>query len=340
MRYSRLTLLLAAILIFTLVLAGCGPRPGQGELAASATDDTLVVDVPALYIDYDEQGKASVSGAQLAVLGAALGSDLSALDRTPEDIQKLADAGIQNIFANVTPAGVNVYANGQSLLSFAWSPETIANLGEVLAGMNNPALAQVQDLLPLLSNTSAGIVMRFPGGEEAPLVADAPDAAQLLKDAQAAAPAALTAVLPPEMQGMAPLLGGLLAGLPPLGITFDANGVGTLSGLAPFIASQIPAGAIALPADQLASLQEMGIQSLNIKNSPDGLAITVNGKELPTLLWNRGEMANLGALGVDAGVLKVLAGLDDGLLDTLKQVSDAAPILQTAKLDVTINLPQ
>lgn len=341
MRYSRLALMLAAIMIFALVLAGCGPRPEQGELAAAATDDTLVVDVPALYIDYDEEGNASVSGAQLAVLGAALGSDLSALDRTPEDIQKLKDAGIQNVFLNITPAGLNVYANGQSLLSFAWTPETIANLGEVLAGMNNPALAQVQGLLPLLSNMSAGVVMRFPtDGEETPLVADAPDAAQLMRDAQAAAPAALTAVLPPEMQGMAGLLGGLLAGLPPLGITFDANGVGTLSGLAPFIASQIPAGAIALPADLLASLQEMGIQSLNIKNSPDGLLISVNGNELPTLRWNRGEMRNLGEVGVDAGLLKVLAGLDDGLLGTLKQVSEAAPILQTAKLDVTLNLPQ
>jgi hypothetical protein len=333
-------LVLAAIMIFTLVLAGCGPRPGQGELAASATDDTLVVDVPALYIDYDDQGQASVSGAQLALLGTALGTDLSSLDRTPEDIQKLKDAGIQNIFANITPAGVNVYANGQSLLSLAWTPETIANLGTVLAGMDNPALAQVQDLLPLLSNMSAGIVMRFPSdGEEAPLVGDAPDAAQLLKEAQAAAPVALGAVLPDEMKGMAPLLGGLLAGLPPLTIDFDANGVGTLSGLAPFIASQIPAGAISLPADQLESLKGMGIQSLNIKNSPDGLAIAINGNELPTLLWNRGEMQNLGTLGVDAGVLAVLAGLDEGLLGTLKQVSEAAPILQTAKLDVTINLP-
>ena len=102
----------------------------------------------------------------------------------------------------------------------------------------------------------------------------------------------------------------------------------------------VRAGAIAMPADQLDSLKKLGIQSLTIKNSADGLNLSINGKELPSILWNRGEFANLATLGIEAGVLKTLANLDDGTLDTLKKVADAAPILQTAKLDVTINLPQ
>ena len=77
MQHRRLALLLTALLIFTLVLSACGPRPQQGELAQSATDDTLVVDLPAVYIDYDEQGQASISGAAIAQLGALLGQDLS-----------------------------------------------------------------------------------------------------------------------------------------------------------------------------------------------------------------------------------------------------------------------
>lgn len=343
MQHRRLALLLSALLILTLVLSACGPRPQQGELAKSATNTDLVVDLPALYIDYDEQGQASISGAALAQLGALLGQDLSMLDRSPEAIKALQAAGIQHILANITPEGISVYANGESILTLAWTPEQVASLGEVLAGLDNPALGEVADLLPLLSKLSAGIVMNFPkaeGAEDLPLIGEAPDAKAIADAAKKAAPAALVNLVPDNLKGMAPLLGGMLAGLPPLTLTFDASGAGQLQGLAPFILSQIPPGAIQLPADQLDSLTGMGIQSLNLKNSADGLTVSVNGKELPTLLWNRGEMENLGKLGIEAGVFKALANVDEGTLGTLKQVSDAAPILQSAKLDVTINLPQ
>lgn len=342
MQHRRLALLLTALLVLSLVLSACGPRPQQGELAQSATSDQpLVVDVPAVYIDYNEQGQASISGAALASLGALLGQDLSVLDRTPEDMQRLADAGIQQMFVNLTPAGLGVYANGKPLLSLAWTPETLANLGDLLGSMPDPTMQQIQGVVPLLSNMSLGIVMRFPGAAgDAPLVSDEEvDAAAIIADATRNAPAALQAVLPENLQGMAGLLGGLLAGLPPLTITFDANGVGTLTGLAPFIAGQIPQGAIALPPDTLAQLQDLGIQSLNIKNSVDGLNITVNGNELPMLMWNRGEMRNLADLGIASGALQVLANLDEGTMGTLETVANAAPILQAAKLDVTVNLP-
>lgn len=342
MQHRRLALLLSALLILSLVLSACGPRPQQGELAQNPTSDQLLVDLPAVYIDYDEQGKATISGAALSALGALLGQDLSSLDRTPEDMQRLADAGIQHTFVNLTPSGMAIYANGRPMLSLAWTPETLANLGTLLGSMPDPTMQQAAGLVPLLSNMSLGIVMRFPGaeGEALPLVSDEEvDAQGIIAAATRNAPAALQSVLPENMQGMAGLLGGLLAGLPPLAITFDANGVGTLSGLAPFIASQIPAGAIALPADTLAQLQGLGIQSLNIKNSVDGLNITVNGNALPMLMWNQGEMQNLAELGIDAGALQVLGNLDEGTLGTLETVANAAPILQAAKLDVTINLP-
>jgi len=343
MQQRRLALLLTALLIFTLVLSACGPRPEQGALAQSATSDELVIDLPAIIVDYDDQGTASISGSGLKELGALLGQDLSMLDRSPEVIQALQKAGVQHVLANITPTGLQVYANGESLLSLAWTPEQVTNLGELLKSLDNPSLAQAADLLPVLANTSLGIQMNFPkaeGAEDLPLVSDkAVDSKAILAEAKAAAPAALTALLPDNMKNMAPLLGGLLAGLPPLTVTFDANGAGTLQGLAPFLLSQIPAGAIQLPADLLKTIQGYGIKALTIKNSAEGLNLTVNGKAMPTLKWDKGEMSNLGKLGLDAGVLKALANLDDDALGTVKQIVGAAPILQTAKLDVTINFP-
>lgn len=344
MQHRRLALLLTTLLILSLVLSACGPRPQQGELAKTSTSDTLVVDLPAIVIDYDAQGKATLSGAPLSTLGAALGQDLSSLERSPEAIKKLTDAGIQNMFVNLTPTGLNMYSNGNPMLTLAWTPQTLGNMGDLLGSMNNPSLAQVKDLIPLLANMSVGIVMRFPtagGATEAPLVSDKPaDPQGVVAAATKAAPAALQSLLPDNMKNMAGLLGGLLAGLPPLTITFDANGAGTLQGLAPFIASQIPPGAIQLPPDTLKQLQDLGIQKLQIKNSPDGITFSVNDKEMPTLLWSRGEFTQLADAGVNAGLLQVLANLDDSTLSTLKTAVNAAPVLQAAKLDVTVVLPQ
>jgi hypothetical protein len=310
MQHRRLALLLSALLILSLVLSACGPRPQQGELAQNPTSDQLLVDLPAVYIDYDEQGQATISGAALSALGALLGQDLSSLDRTPEDMQRLADAGIQHMFVNLTPSGLGVFANGKPMLSLAWTPETLANLGTLLGSMPDPTMQQA-------AGSCAAALQHEPRASSC--VSPVQRARlcpwcrmkkwtrrAIIADATRNAPAALQAVLPENLQGMAGLLGGLLAGLPPLTITFDANGVGTLTGLAPFIASQIPAGAIALPADTLAQLQDLGIQSLNIKNSADGLNITVNGNELPMLMWNQGEMQNLAGLGIESGALQVL----------------------------------
>ena len=135
----------------------------------------------------------------------------------------------------------------------------------------------------------------------------------------------------------------MLGALPPLTLQYAADGTFQLQGLAPFIAAQIPPGALdglKLKPDQLAGFKENGIQSLNIKTTPDGLNLAVNGKALPTLTWGNGEMVNLVELGVESGVLENLAGLDESTLGTLQQLGKFAPILQSAKLDVTLNFPQ
>ncbi len=93
MQRKRLALVLSILLILGLALSGCAARPGQGELAASATAESLVVDVPALVINYDDQGKASFSGVELSVLGAALGQDSVRLDLSPELMAKAPEGG-------------------------------------------------------------------------------------------------------------------------------------------------------------------------------------------------------------------------------------------------------
>jgi hypothetical protein len=134
----------------------------------------------------------------------------------------------------------------------------------------------------------------------------------------------------------------LLGGLGPLTVRFDANGVATLEGLG-MLAGFLPADALAglnLQPDQLAQAKELGIQSLNVKTQPQGLAITLNGNALPLIRWDSGQMQNLVKLGLDGGALVALTGADAESLDALRQLGTFAPILETTPLDITVVLPE
>lgn len=333
MRNRRLALLLSMLLILSVSLAGCMPRPGQGELAASAAADSVVVDIPAIAITYDDQGQASLKGLDLS----ALGVDLGALARTPEQMALVQAAGIESALVNLTPDGVNFYANGSPMLTMDWDADSIQSLGAVLgiAGIDNAdTLVKV---LPLLSNMSLGVAMTFPGAGDSPtLIGKAPDAAALLAANQTAAAQALGEL------GVPPFATGLLGSLGPLTIRYDASGTATLEGLG-MLAGFLPADALSglnLPADQLAQVKDLGIQTLNVVTQPEGLAITLNGNALPLIRWDSGQMQNLVELGLDGGALTALTGADAESLDALHQLGKYAPILQTTPLNITVVFPE
>lgn len=332
MQNRRLAIMLSTLLILSIMLSGCMARPGQGKLAAATSADSVVVDIPAIAITYDDQGQASLKGLDLA----ALGVDLSALTRTPEQIAAVQAAGIKNAFVNLTPEGVNLYANGKPMLTMDWDGKSIQSLGAVLgiAGIDNAdTLVKV---LPLLSNMSLGVAMTFPGaGDNPTLVGPAPDKAAL-----AAANQAAVAQILGEL-GIPPFATGLLGSLGPLTIRFDANGVASLEGLG-MLAGFLPADALAglnLKPDQLAQVKELGLQSLNVKTQPQGLALTLNGNALPLIRWDSGQMQNLVKLGLDGGALTALTGADPESLDALHQLGKFAPLLETTPLDITVVFP-
>ena len=333
MQNRRLAIMLSMLLMLSIMLSGCMARPGQGELAAATAADSVVVDIPAIAITYDDQGQASLQGLDLA----ALGVDLEALARTPEQMAAVQAASIESAFVNLTPAGVNLYANGSPMLTLDWDADSIQSLGAVLgiAGIDNAdTLVKV---LPLLSNMSLGVAMTFPGaGDNPTLVGAAPDKAALT----AANQAAVTQVL--GELGIPPFAAGLLGGLGPLTVRFDANGVAALEGLG-MLAGFLPADALAgmnLKPDQLTQVKELGIQSLNVKTQPQGLAITLNGNALPLIRWDSGQMQNLVKLGLDGGALTAMTGADAESLDALRQLGKFAPILETTPLDITVVFPE
>ena len=70
MHQKRITVWLSFVTIAMIVLAGCAPRAGGGETAKMATQHDLVIDLPAIVIDFNAQGEPSVGNVPVAQLAS------------------------------------------------------------------------------------------------------------------------------------------------------------------------------------------------------------------------------------------------------------------------------
>jgi len=283
---KHLSFLLTLLLIGVLLLAGCTPRPGAGEGATN--EEELFIDLPAILVEFDENGEAIVLGRPAAELKEALGVDLSALSLGNETLEKFTANNIQHIQVNNTPNVLRIYQNGNPLPAIIWDEEAMNALAATLTSLGTDASA-IESLVPILPNLGVGLALQMPvaSGQQAISLATsgrtiAPDQAlQLFADAKAAAPT--------------------------INLTLDygADGTPEIGGINPFMLGMIglqPA-ALALPADQLESIAGLGIQSLSIKTIQGGLLITINGNTLPYLQWaDANELSSLlGLAGAFAG---------------------------------------
>jgi hypothetical protein len=310
---KKRSLFLTLLLVAGLALAGCAPRPGAGTAAAGS--DALSIDLPAILVEYDAEGQASMLGMPVGELGTALGADLSALSLGQETIDKFTAAKIQHIQVNNQPNVLRIYTNGQPLPAIIWNEEAMNALAETLTGMGTDA-SMLSTLTPLLPNLGLGLALKMPvpsGQREIPLTVSGGniESAAALRSFEAAKAAAANINLV---------------------ITYAADGTPTIEGIAPFMLNMIglnPA-ALALPADQLESIAGQGIQSLGIKTVQGGLVMQLNGNALPYMQWsNANEVTNLLTLaGAFAG--PEMAG----------QLQQLQLIFNFPGLSATINFPQ
>ena len=90
MRSRQWTVILSVLLIGLLMMTACAPRPTGGDGAAAADEADIVVDLPALVLDIQEDGSLSMGGLSLADLGAAAGqADLLSALSVPRVNSKL-----------------------------------------------------------------------------------------------------------------------------------------------------------------------------------------------------------------------------------------------------------
>ncbi len=322
MQNKRIVVLFSLMAVLLLMLAGCAPRPGAGEVAAAAPADAVVVDIPSIALDAASDGSLSMAGIPLAELGGALGVPLEAAALPADAVAQLTGLGVQHIQLVNAPNGLMVYLNGQAIPSIGWTAELLGNAAG-LAPM--PALAQV---LPILTQLGIGVTLRLPvadGAEAVPLqVASEGSSATRLAEAQDAYVSSV--------------------GTPPvitIPVYYAADGSWTVAGLS----SDDWQATTGMDFWQKLNLREkdingamgLGIKEFGVRIDPNGLGFSVNGTQLPYVDWQGGKLASVIEIAAKAGLLDS-AGIDPQMLQTL--LDTFLPIVTSSNVNIIAHFPE
>lgn len=320
---NRLTFGLSLLLAATLGVTACAPRTGGGTTATAGADAALLVDLPAIVIDFDAEGKASLAGVPVADLNPSL----AALDTAigPDTVAMFTEDNIQHLQISTTPAGIDILVNGQAIPSLAWDGESLATAQQLLAVMEDESLAMVQSLLPQIANVGIGVTMRFPPSQGAELIplsvtgegsaADAAAAAQEAYLDQAGSPARIN-----------------------VPITYAADGtfsVGNLTAEQLTVLAGAPIEGLTLTPDRIARYQGWGIKTFGIATDSDGVHLTLNGTPLPHISWGDGKLAYGLTLALQTGLV---GSSDSGDLSAL--IEKLLPIIQTSEVNILVTFPE
>ena len=324
---KRLTFWAALLIVAALVLSGCAPRTGAGSSAAMATDDELVIDLPAIVVDFDSNGVASIGGIPAAEMGAMAGVDLSTLAVAPEWINYFSTTNIQHLQINNAADGLLILVNGQPIPSLEWNEDSlVATAGAVESlGIAVPVLDKV---LPLVQQLGVGVTVRFPvqaGADVIPfsVIGDG-SAADTAKAAQDEFLAAVGA--PPRIN---------------LPVVYQADGsyaVGDLSDEEWTALTGVPWNALRLDPSVIAGLTANGITSMALGTDIDGIHVSINGNALPSIGWSNGEVQHVLNLAGQMGLWEAyMPGVN--MADTLATVESLLPVVQTTNANISVYLP-
>jgi len=321
-----------------VILVGCGPRPGAAERVASdptsPADSALVVDLPALYIDYAADGVAYVGNTRLAELGVAVGRDLALLDLDAAWIARLTAANIQHVQLLNRPAGVVVLVNGVAVPSVGWNEEMLVNTALLFQALEDDA-SWLEALLPVAAEWGVGVVVRFPLASDAvpiPLAAASPDAEGVVAVAAAPAAAAQEAYL-------------ALIGEPPqllIEVTYTVDGAWTVADMNATAWSQVidaPWTRLNLPPALVQKISVAGIKMVTITSNRQGLFVTVNEQALPYLRWANGEVNQLVDLVQKLDLLGAGTQENPATAVLIETVQNLLPFLQTLEVKLIVHFP-
>jgi len=308
----------------TLLLSGCGSRVGSGEMAVANNASHLVVDLPALYVDYDREGIAHIGSLPAVAVGEALGIDFSPLNLAADQLHVLTNANIQHIQITTLPEHLLILVNGRVVPSLVWSEHHWATTGTTM-GQLIPALAPLTPLLPVAAEIGGGITLRFPLQDNA-----SPIPLTIVEQNQSALQAGQDAYL------------AAIGGVPPrfaIDVFYENDGTWTVDGLDASSWGEsipLPWERLNLTPQQIETLQASGIDEFTLISRRSGLYIAVNGEQLPHLSWADGELQNVITLADEGGIFRQLLGDRPTAYSLATTLERLLPMLQLTEVELHV----
>ena len=324
---KRVTLWAALLIIAALVLTGCAPRAGAGASAAMASDDELTIDLPAIVIDFDSDGSASVGGMPISDLGATAGIDLSTVALPAEWVQYFTTSNIQHMQVNNGADGLTLMVNGQPVPSLVWDEGSLVATADTVSALG-VAVPTLNKVLPLVQQLGLGVILRFPVAADEDLIPMVVEGdGSMAESAKMAQEEFLAAVgSPPRIN---------------LPVVYEEDGswsVGDLTDTEWTALTGAPFYALRLDPALLNGLAASGVNSMSFETEQEGIHISINGNPLPYLSWGSGEVQHVLALSQQMGLLQAaMPGMDmEAVLGTVESL---LPVIQTSDANITIYLP-
>ena len=329
MQKRRMALFVTLLLITLMVLTACGPRVGGGERAAAAGPNDLVVDLPAIYIDFDANGVASIGGRSISEAAGMVGQSIPDVTIDAATITTLADYGIQHLQLINSPSGLDILVNGLRVPSLGWNGEVLTNLKDVLS-MLGVDLGSAGNLLPLLGTFGTGIVLRFPvpaGAEAVPMMNPVGDENAMRAAESAAAYSASVGEAGYSIQ---------------FAVNYAADGTWTVDNrgaaewaqVLPFEWEQFNS-----TPEKVAEAVAAGLKNLGVSTSPEGVNLSINDKALPTITWGSGELSNLLTLLQESGLISSFTGDNPQIAGMVDLVEGLLPAVQSSNVSMVVNFP-
>lgn len=225
----------------------------------------------------------------------------------PDVLQKLQAAGVQTLNVDVGQDGVFLAANGQTLPTITWTPESLNTLATVVA----PALG----VDPALINNGMTIMKEMGGSIKANVAVGGPSDA---------APAEINKTLTTPSSEGSPIMR--------LNATVQQGAIQSVESLGSL--ADLGVGPVNLPPNITQMLAQIGAKQVLLNLDPGKVDVALDGKTALTLNWDEPSLRQALTL---AGPFLAGTPLEDP--NVLKLVQDQLlPILPGSNIDVTLNL--
>lgn len=265
------------------------------DLAVSFTGEPAgSMSLGAVPVQINDDGTLSTFG--VAVPGVTLPADL---------LQQLQAAGVETLNVDVNQEGLFLAANGQTLPTITWTPESLATLAGVVAPIAGVSPDMISGALDLISETG-GIKANIGVGEAA-----------------ASNEEINRTLTVPSGEGAAVLR--LNANVENGAIT-SVEGLGDLDDLG--------IGAIALPANVTQILGQLGAQQLELNTDAGKADLLLDGNTALTINWDEPSLQS--ALQLATPFLADTPLADPAVAQFVQQ--QIVPQLPNADVDIRLNL--